>query len=81
MLLGFSFSSAFVFSINSLILSVFPLSSFHSAEASRSAFSWLYTHLCVQLSKNITKCLLFIIIQMFSTYFAINLLYLHNLKI
>ena len=32
--------------------------------------------LCVQLPKNITKCLLFI----FSTHFAINLFYLHNLK-
>ena len=28
---------------------------------------------CVQLSKNITKCLLFIITQIFSTHFAINL--------
>ena len=36
--------------------------------------------LCVQLSKNITKYLLFISIHIFSTHFAINLLYLHNLK-
>ena len=28
----------------------------------------------------ITKCLLFVIIQIFSTYFAVNLFYLHNLK-
>ena len=43
MLSGPSFRSAFVFSINSLILSGFPLTSFHLAEASLSAFSWLYT--------------------------------------
>ena len=34
----------------------------------------------VQLSKNITKCLLFIIIHIFSTHFAISLFYLHKLK-
>ena len=39
---GHSFRSAFVFIINSLILSGFPLTSFHLAEASLSAFSWLY---------------------------------------
>ena len=43
MLPGPSFRSTFVFSINSLILSGFPLTSFHLAEASLSAFSWLYT--------------------------------------
>ena len=36
--------------------------------------------LCVQLPKNITKCLLFTSIHIFSTHFAINLFYLHNLK-
>ena len=36
--------------------------------------------LSVQLSKNIAKCLLFIIIHTFITHFAINLLYLHNMK-
>ena len=36
--------------------------------------------LYVQFSKNITKWLLFIIIHIFSIHFAINLLYLHNLK-
>ena len=41
-----SFRSAFIFSINSLILSGFPLTSFHSAEISLSAFSWLYTLMC-----------------------------------
>ena len=40
---GPSFTSDFVFSINSLILSGFPLTSFHLVEASLSAFSWLYT--------------------------------------
>ena len=35
---------------------------------------------CVQLLKNITKYLLFIIIHIFSTHFPIRLLYLHNLK-
>ena len=36
--------------------------------------------LCVQLSENIKKCLLLKIIHIFSTHFAINLFYLHNLK-
>ena len=43
MLSGPSFRSAFVFSINLLILSGF---SFHLAEASLSAFLWLYTLVC-----------------------------------
>ena len=38
-----SFRQAFVFSINSIILSGFPLTSFHLVEASLSVFSWLYT--------------------------------------
>ena len=38
MLSGPSFRSAFVFGINSLILSGFPLTSFDLAEASLSAF-------------------------------------------
>ena len=42
MLSGPFFTLAFVFSINSLILSGFPLTSFHLAAASLSAFSWLY---------------------------------------
>ena len=37
-----SFRWAFVFSVNSLILSVFPFTSFHLAEASLSAFWWVY---------------------------------------
>ena len=36
-----SFSSAFIFGINLLILSGFPLTSFHLTEASLSAFLWL----------------------------------------
>ena len=77
MLSGPPFRSVFVFSFNSLILSGFPLTSFHLAEASLSAFSWLYTLVCA----NLTKCLLFIIVHIFSIHFAINLYYLHNLKI
>ena len=46
MISGPSFRSAFAFSINSLILSGFPLTSIHLAEASLSAFSWLYTLVC-----------------------------------
>ena len=41
-----SFRSAFLFSINSLVLPVFPWTSFHLTEASLSAFSCLYT-LCI----------------------------------
>ena len=106
MLLAFSFRSAFVFGIKSLILSGFPLTSFHLAEANlvprAISKNWkplfrlpliakrfigvrvaLEAHylllffclifLCLQSSKNITKCF-------FSTNFAINLFYLHNLK-
>ena len=74
-----SFRSAFIFSFISLIFSSFPLTSLHLAEASNLLFCG-FTLLCVQLSKNITKCLLFIIVHIFSTHFAINLFYLHNLK-
>ena len=67
-------SSAFVFSINLLISSGFPLTSFQLAEASLCAFFfWLYTLTC-------RKFVLFIIIDTFSTHFATNLFYLHNLK-
>ena len=79
MLSGPSFRSPLVFSVNSLILSDFPLTSFHLAEASLSAFLWLFTFECA-VSKNITKCLLSIVIHIFSTHFAINLFYLHNMK-
>ena len=43
--------SAFVFSINSLILSSFHLTFLHLAEASLSAFSWLYTLVCEVIQK------------------------------
>ena len=43
MLSGPSFRSTFVFSINCLILSGFPLYSFHVAQALLSPFLWLYT--------------------------------------
>ena len=46
-----SFRSAFVFSINSLILSSFLLTSFHLAEVSIFAFSWLYTLVCAVVPK------------------------------
>ena len=43
MLSGPSVRSVFVLSINSLILSGFPLTFCHLVEPSLSAFSWLYT--------------------------------------
>ena len=46
MLSGPSFRSAFVLSINSLVLYGFHLTSFYLAEASLSAFLWLYTLAC-----------------------------------
>ena len=45
------FKSAFIFSFNSLILSGFPLTPFHLAEASRSASLLLYTSLCTVVQK------------------------------
>ena len=51
MLSGTSFWSAFVFSINSLILSGFLLPSFHTAGVSLSAFLWLYTLVCAVVQK------------------------------
>ena len=73
MLSGLSFMSAFAFSINSLILPGFPLTSFDLAEASLSTFLWLYTLVY-------SRPKLFIIIQIFGIHFLINLFYLHNLK-
>ena len=70
---GPSFRSAFVFSINSLILLGFPLTSFHLAEASRSAFLWLHTLVCAVFQKHHE-------ISFVYTPFAINLFYLQNLK-
>ena len=37
--------------MNSLILSGFPLTSFHLAEASLSGFSWLYDPVCAVVQK------------------------------
>ena len=51
MLSGPSFRSAFIFSINLLILSGFPSASFHLVETSQSAFSWLYTLVCAVVQK------------------------------
>ena len=51
MLSGPSFRSAFVFSVNSLILSGFPLASFHLVEPSLTAFLWLYTLVCAVVQK------------------------------
>ena len=51
MLLGPSFRPVFIFSINSLIFSGFPLTSFHVAEPSLSAFLWLYTFACAAVQK------------------------------
>ena len=46
-----SFRLTFVFSVNSLILSGFPLASCYLAEASLSTFLWLYTLVCVVVQK------------------------------
>ena len=43
--------SAFIFSVNLLILPGFPLTSFHLAEASLSAFLWFYTLVYAALQK------------------------------
>ena len=63
MLSGPSFRSAYIFSINSLILSGFPLTSFHLAEASVSAF--LCSLVCAVAQKY----------HVFYTHFAINLFF------
>ena len=69
---------AFVFSLNSLISSGFPLTSFHLTEASLSAFLWFYTLVCAVVQRS--KCLLSIFIHIFSTHFAINLFYMLDVK-
>ena len=48
---GPSFRPAFVFGINSLILSGFPFTSLHLAEASLSGFSWIFTMVCAVVKK------------------------------
>ena len=65
--------------INSLILSGFPLTCFHLAEVSLSAFLWLCTIVCAIVQKYHKMSFIYIIIHIFSTQFAINL-FLHNLK-
>ena len=86
MLSGYSFWLAFVFSINSLILSDFPLTSFHLAcKASLSALTWSYTLVCAVVQKChnyfvLFFILLFIIIHIFSNQFAVNLFCLNNFK-
>ena len=51
MLSSSSLRSAYVFSINSVILSGFPLTSFHLGEVSISTFLWLYTLECAVVQK------------------------------
>ena len=46
-----SLRSAFIFRINPLILFGLALTSFHFAEASLSAFWWLYTLVCAVVQK------------------------------
>ena len=75
MLSSHFFRSIFEFSINSLILSGFPLTSFYFSWNHTICFFVAFILFCLQLSKNITKCLLFIIIHISSTHFAINLLF------
>ena len=79
MLSGPSFRLAFVFCINSLILSDFSLTSFHLGEALLPSFSWRYTLVRVVVQKY-HKTFLFVIIHIFGTHSAINLFYLHDLK-
>ena len=67
------------FSLCSLILHGFPLTSFHLLEASLSASSWSYALVCAVVQKYhklsfIYNC------SHFSTHFAINLFHLKNLK-
>ena len=76
MLSGLSFGSVFVFSINSFILLGFPLTSFHLAVASLSAFLWLHTLVCAVVQKNceISFIYNYFIFYIFSAHFASNLL-------
>ena len=71
MLSGPSFSSAFIFSRNSLFLSEFPFTSFHVVKPCNLLYRG-FILLCVQLSKNITECLLwlytFLVLILQSTY-------------
>ena len=60
------------FSINSLILSGFPLIYFHLAEASLSTFSWLYTLVWVVVQKYHKMYFLYI----YSAHFAIKICFI-----
>ena len=62
------------------ILSGFSLTSFHLAEASLSAFSWIYILVCAVVQKYHKLSFIYNYAH-FSAHFAINLLYLHNLNI
>ena len=77
MLSGPSFRWAFVLIINLLILSGFPLTSFHLTEASLSTFLWLYALVCAAVEKYHEMSF---INHIFRIHFAIYLFYLHNLK-
>ena len=69
MLSGPSLRTDFVSSITSLILPDFPLTSFHLAEASQSAFSWLYT----LLRAIVQKYLEIYFIHFFSAHLAMKI--------
>ena len=78
MLSGISFRSALVFSINSLILSGFPLTSFHLNEALHLLFhGFIFVCAVVQNYHEIPFIYNY---SHFSTHFAIDLFYTHNLK-
>ena len=67
--------SAFVFSTNSLILSGFPLTSFHLAELLLTICFFVALHYCA------CSCpILFIIIHIFGIHFPINLFLLAQLE-
>ena len=51
------FRLAFVFGINLLILPSLFLTSFHSAEATPSAFWWFYTLVCAVFQKYKMSCI------------------------
>ena len=53
---------------------------FHLAKGLLIAFPWLYTIVCAVAQKYHEIYFIFIIIHIFSTHIAINLFYLHNLK-
>ena len=63
---------AFTFSINSLILSGFPLIYFHLDEASLSTYSWLYTLLTVVVQKYHKMYF----IHIYSAHFAIKICFI-----